>query len=92
MFYETERIIRKQQRYVRSKAYETLRSLEIKKLDSREIVACIDVMLGGDNTEIQVDILNLARKIATSKETDNEKNSDVNRNIDVACSNNAAER
>lgn len=75
MFYETERIIRKQQRYVKSKACSIISSLESKELTREEVIACIDVMLSEDNSESKVDILNLARKIVTSrKESGNEEN------------------
>lgn len=74
MFYETERIIRKQQRYVNSKACTIIKALEGKGLNDNEITACIDVMLSEDNTESKVEILNHARKIVTSrKETESEE-------------------
>lgn len=68
MFYETERIIRKQQKYIKSKAYATINRLENKGLDDSEISACLDVMLEDDNNETQVDILNLAKTIIVSRQ------------------------
>jgi ribosomal protein S24E len=75
MFYETERIINKQNKYIKRKALDVVNSFMSKTLTQDEIVACIDVMLGEDNTETRVDVLNLARKIVISnKENVDESN------------------
>ena len=72
--YDTERIIRKQNKYVKSRAYIIINSLESKKLNNDEILACIQVMLTEDNSEIQIDILNLASKIILNKTGDIDEN------------------
>lgn len=74
MFYETERIINKQNKYVKRKANDVIISFDGKDLSTKEILACIDVMLTEDNNETKVDILNLARKIVLSnQEKENEQ-------------------
>lgn len=73
MFYETERIVNKQQKYIKQKALNILNSFSDKKLSKEEIIACLDIMLNQDNTETKTDILNMARVIVLSKQ---EKNDD----------------
>lgn len=74
MFYETERIINKQNKYVKRKANDVINSFDDKDLSTKEVLACIDVMLTEDNNETKVDILNLARKIVLSnQEKENEQ-------------------
>lgn len=79
MFYETERIIRKQVVYMKRKADDIVRSFNNKVMSSDEIVACIDIMLTDDeNTETRVDVLKIARKIIISnRETLDEKTIDT---------------
>lgn len=45
MFYETERIVRKQQAYVKTKAYEIINDFKKAGLSTDEILACIDLTL-----------------------------------------------
>jgi hypothetical protein len=74
MFYETERIINKQNKYIKRKANDVINSFDGKDLSTKEVLACIDVMLTEDNNETKVDILNLARKIVLSnQEKENEQ-------------------
>lgn len=75
MFYETERIINKQQKYIKQKALNIINSFNDKKLSKKEIIACLDIMLNEDNTETKTDILNMARVIVLSKQEkeENEK-------------------
>lgn len=74
MFYETERVIHKQQKYVKRQALDVVSSFANKALTFDEVVACIDVMLKEDNNETRVDVLNLARNIVISrKENENEQ-------------------
>lgn len=68
MFYENQRIVRKQQVYVKSRAYQKISHLERKGLSDDEIIGCLNVLLAQDNNETQVDILNLAHKIVTSRQ------------------------
>ena len=67
MFYETERIVHKQMKYLEIQALSIINSFLNKKLSIDEIVACLDVMLKEDISEIKVDILNMARTILISK-------------------------
>lgn len=67
MFYDTERIVRKQERHEKSKAYEVISALRLKGLNTKETLACIEVMSFLDsNNESQKAILNLAHRIVTS--------------------------
>jgi hypothetical protein len=75
MFYETERIVRKQQKYVKIKAYSTISRLENKGLSVSEMTNAIDILLTDENTEFQQDILKLAKHILESrKESSGEVN------------------
>jgi hypothetical protein len=67
MFYDTERIVRKQEKYEKSKAYDVISALKHKGLNTKETLACIEVMSFLDsNNESQIAILNLAHQIVTS--------------------------
>ena len=67
MFYDTERIVRKQEKYEKSKAYEVIGALKHKGLNTKETLACIEIMSFLDsNNESQKAILNLAHQIVTS--------------------------
>lgn len=67
MFYDTERIVRKQEKYEKSKAYEVISTLKHKGLSTKETLACIEVMSFLDNNnESQQAILNLAHRIVAS--------------------------
>ena len=67
MFYDTERIVRKQEKYEKSKAYEVISALKLKGLSTKETLACIEIMSFLDtNNESQNAILNLAHQIVTS--------------------------
>lgn len=62
MFYENERIIRKQAKVINLKAYEIIQDLETKGLNNQEIISCINLLLKEDSTEFQKDILEHALK------------------------------
>ena len=67
MFYDTERIVRKQEKYEKSKAYDVIETLKLKGLNTKESLACIEIMSFLDsNNESQKAILNLAHQIVTS--------------------------
>jgi len=68
-FYESERIIRKNKKYVKSKAYEVINKAQSKGLTYEEIVFANDCALKHSDmlNETQVDILNMVREIAKSK-------------------------
>jgi len=69
MFYESERIIHKNRKYVKSMAYDILGKIKEKYSKHTERVAIIDVMIASPNTnETQKDILQLARKIVISEQ------------------------
>jgi dTDP-glucose pyrophosphorylase len=68
MFYENERIVRKQVRVVNSRAYDIIQDLESKGLGDKEIVACIGLLLKQENSEFQVDILNFALKTVNTRQ------------------------
>lgn len=83
MFYETERIIEKQQRYIRRKAIDVVNSFDKESLTPDEVVACIDVMLEEDNNETRADILNKARNIVLANKESSDENLCSNKPIDV---------
>jgi hypothetical protein len=67
MFYDTERIVRKQEKYEKSKAYDIISTLKLKGLSTKESLACIEIMSFLDsNNESKNAILNLAHQIITS--------------------------
>jgi hypothetical protein len=73
MFYDSERMLRKQLKYVKLKAYETIFALEAKGLEADEVLASIEMLLKSDNSEFQIDILELAKDILLArKEASNE--------------------
>jgi hypothetical protein len=67
MFYETDRIVRKQQKYEKIRAYALIDEQKSNGLSDAEIIASIDVLLGGKNNEFQVGVLRLAREILKFK-------------------------
>lgn len=67
MFYESERIIRKQAKVVNTKAYEIIHDLEAKGLSNQEIISCVSLLLKEDNSEFQRDILEHALKTLNLK-------------------------
>ena len=73
MFYETERIIRKNQKYEKSRAYATISKLENKGLSKAEMLEAIEILLKDDNTESQQSILELAKRILETLEDDSDK-------------------
>lgn len=68
MFYESERIVRKQLKYTKLKAYDVIRDLESKGLSDKEIISCINLLIKNGPSEFQVDVLNLALKTITLRE------------------------
>lgn len=68
MFYESERIVRKQLNYTKSKAYDVIRDLESKGLSDKEIASCINLLIKNGPSEFQMDVLNYALKTVTLRE------------------------
>lgn len=70
-FYDSERMIRKQQKYEISKAYNTIDSLRTKGLKEEEIIKALKILLKDENTEFQAKVLTRAIEILeTSKEAE----------------------
>jgi hypothetical protein len=67
MFYENERIINKQLKFVKLRAYGIIQDLETKGLDDKEIVACIGLLMK-DSTEFGKDILDYALRTVNSRQ------------------------
>ena len=67
MFYENERILNKQIKYAKLRAYEIVQDLESKGLGDKEIVSCLNLMKK-DATEFQLDVLDQALKTLNSRE------------------------
>ena len=79
MFYDTERILRKQEKYVKLKAYSTIKKLECKGLSVDEMINALEILLTDDNTEFQESVLERAKDILKSqKEIDDEKGNNSN--------------
>ena len=68
MFYESQRIVDKHLKLVKSRAYGIINSLESEKLTHDEVLSCINLMMIGDNTETQIDVLNYARQVVLAKQ------------------------
>jgi hypothetical protein len=68
MFYESERIVNKQLKHIKLRAYNIIQELEVKGLDDREIMACINLLLKDDSSEFQKDILEFALKTVTLRQ------------------------
>jgi len=63
-FYETDRIIRKQQTFEKSRAYDIIGVLKHKNMSYQEVLACLDVMIFVDGqSETQMQILTKAKEI-----------------------------
>lgn len=78
-FYDSERIVRKNEKYEKTKAYAAISKLENKGLSVSEMIEALDILLKDQNTESQQSILERAKKILESrKESDCEENSDEN--------------
>ena len=76
MFYESERIVRKNRKYVKSRACGIVQQGLNKGLTYEEIVFANDMMLKNDDilNETQIDIVKMARQIAqTEMEKENEE-------------------
>ena len=70
MFYETHRMMRKQAKYEKTKAYEIIESLRSSELSDDEVLASLDILLNGDNTETFKSVLLLAKRILGGKENE----------------------
>lgn len=68
MFYESDRIVRKQQRFTDMKARELISDLESKGLKNGEVTAALELLLkDNNNSEFRVDIINRAISVSNSK-------------------------
>jgi hypothetical protein len=66
--YEFDRMIRKQQKFVKTRAYRIIQELEAKSLDNSEQKACLTVLLDNpDNTETQKDVLTFAKNVIENR-------------------------
>jgi len=64
MFYETERIVRKQQAYVKSRAYEILNDFKKAGLSNNDILACIELtLINKPEDEAYVEFLLMAKNL-----------------------------
>jgi hypothetical protein len=67
MRYESQRIIHKQQKYVKTRAYNVINDLERKGFNSTESIDIIKKMRSDDCNETEQDILDYARKVLELK-------------------------
>lgn len=64
MFYETERVVRKQKAYVKSRAYEIINEFKKAGLTDGEILACIQLtLINKPEDEGYVEFLLMAKNI-----------------------------
>lgn len=69
MFYESERIIRKNRKHIKSKAYSAYETAKNTGMSDEEIVAASTGVITADKdmlNETQIDIISMTRKIALS--------------------------
>ena len=83
MFYDTQRIIRKNQKYEISKAYDTISKLENKGLSVPEMLEAIDILLKDKNTESQQSILERANNILKERLRDENKSIQADNSDDI---------
>lgn len=67
MFYETQRIINKQHKYVKSRAYGILLKLERGGFKGDKAIDQIDLMLLGKCTETDIDVYNYTKAVLRSR-------------------------
>lgn len=68
MFFENDRIARKQNSYMNSRAYDLIDSFEKENLNIDEIKAALELLhLDKSNTEFYTDIINRAQKIVKNR-------------------------
>lgn len=71
MFYENERIVRKQIRYINSKAKEMIDNFRSKGMNDEEIVAALELLLGDkEGSELHRDTVKRALTILKKKDKD----------------------
>lgn len=68
MFFENQRIVNKQLKYTKLRAYEIIQDLESKGLGEPEIMSCINLLMKGEISEFQQDVLEFALKTVTSRQ------------------------
>ena len=75
MFYESDRIVRKQRRFVNTKANELISSFESKGLKGEEVKAALELSLRDDcNTEFCLDVIKRAILVISAKVNNETKN------------------
>ena len=67
MFYESERIVRKQQKYEKTRAYAIVNDLQRKGLSHQEMIEAVNILLMSENTECQQAILEKAKLILSAQ-------------------------
>lgn len=68
MFYESERIIRKNEKHKKTKAYDLISDLKKKGLSNEEMIEAIKILLNDNNNEFQDDVFNKAKCILETLE------------------------
>lgn len=74
MFYDTERIVRKQLKYEKIKAYDIIQEMRAKSMSVSEMIDALEILLNDENTEFKESVLKRAKSLLeASMEADNEK-------------------
>lgn len=78
MFYESDRIVRKQRKFINSKAHELIDSFKQNDLKTDEIIAALEVLLLIEsNTEFDVDVITHAKTLLKDKDANDKENKDT---------------
>ena len=90
MFYESERIVRKNENYEKTKAYAVISELESKGLSVQESISMIDVLLKDTPTESMASSLEKAKNLLLNRMKPHEKTLEINssnrfNNPDLIC-------
>jgi len=78
MFYDSARIIEKQQKYEKIRAYEMIESLEKTGLSSEYVLCALELMSKRSNSEFQLSVISKAKVILIARKEKNEASTNNN--------------
>lgn len=84
MFYDAERIVRKQKRYEKLEAYGVISTLETKGFSVSEMIDAVDILLTDDNNETRQAILERAKHILETRKEFDEKETSGNNDDSIS--------
>lgn len=80
MYYESERIVRKNLKHENTRAYAVIKGLEVKSLSTKETIEAINILLEDENTEFQAAVLNRANTILKARKEIVDEKEDTTKN------------